>query len=253
MTVTQQLLRLFRVDQQIRGLQVRLNAAQRFLDTQEKHVAEIEAKRAAVQAQLRQLTATRVNVEGEAAAIQAKVDRLKEQMNAARTNKEYQAFLVEVNTLKVDKGKLEDEVLAALSKEEELKKQADAFDAALQERASVRKVAATDRDQRAEEIKDRLNELQSQRAAIVANVPPDALKAYRERDAKFGDTEDGVMAAIELHDARRHEFTCGACQTHLPVQILNALLKGSLTRCVSCGVILFIHDSDAERLAARQK
>ncbi|MCW5755326.1 MAG: hypothetical protein KIT24_11520 [Phycisphaeraceae bacterium] len=253
MSVTMQLLRVFRVDQQIRGLQSRLKTAQRFLDTQERQLNDLSTRHASLQSQIRQLSASAANIEGEANQLQLRIDSLREKMNTSRTNKEYQALLVEVNTLKIDKGKLDEEALGLMAKIEELRAEAAQLESQMSERKGIRSVAATERDQRSGEIQDRLTELQKQREAIVAQVPADALALYNERLRKFGDDDEGVMAAIELHDVRRHEFTCSACQTHLPVQTLNALLKGSLTRCASCQVILYIEEADAERLSAKQK
>lgn len=251
MSVTMQLLRVYRVDQQIRGLRSRLNAAQRFLDLQEKQLEEHSAKKAAIESQVRQMQATVANLEGEANDLQSRIDTLREQMNTSKTNKEYQALLLQVNTHKVDKGKLDEEALALMNKIEELTSQVAAIDAEMGQRKGVRSVAANERDQRSDEIKDRLSELEKQRQTIASQVPAEAMSLYNERVRKFGDDEDGVMAAIELHDARRLEFTCRSCQTHLPVQTLNALLQGSITRCASCQVILYIEDADAERLTTR--
>ncbi|MCC6283697.1 MAG: hypothetical protein IT439_00135 [Phycisphaerales bacterium] len=253
MSVTAQLLRLYRVDQQISGLKSRLNAAQRFLDAQTRQLAEIETKREALAGQLRQLQASAANIEGEADASQVRIDHLRKQMDQARTNKEYQAFLVEVNTLKIDKSKKDEEALSFITKVDELKKLMEQLDAQRAERLGVIKIATGDRDKRADEIKDRLAELSAQRDALLTGVPAQAMGVYKDRQKKFGDIEGGVMAHIEIHDARRHEFTCASCQMNLPVQVLNALLNGTFSTCSSCGTILFVTEEDAERVTSRTK
>ncbi len=253
MSVTAQLLRLYRVDQQISGLKSRLNAAQRFLDAQTRQLGELDAKREALAGQLRQVQATAANVEGDADTTQARIDHLRKQMDQARTNKEYQAFLVEVNSLKNDKSKKDEEALGFITKVEELKKSLEALDAQRAERQGVIKIATGDRDKRAEEIKDRLNELNAQRETLLTGVPPQAMSVYKDRQKKFGDTDGGVMAHIEIHDARRHEFTCASCQMNLPVQVLNALLNGAFSTCSSCGTILFVTEEDAERVTSKAK
>src|SRR3954469_19618533 len=104
MSVTESLLRVFRVDQQLQGLQSRLRAAERFLGEQTKQLQTLDSKREALASQLKQSQVAVANHEGEMARIDARIEQLREQMNAARTNKEYKAFLTEVNTLKADRS-----------------------------------------------------------------------------------------------------------------------------------------------------
>ena len=100
MSVTKQLLAVFRVDKEIRGLSSRLNAAERFLGEQTRQLADISTQVSSLQAQLRQLQASANNAEGESKRIEAHINELREKMNNAQTNKEYKALLSEVNNLK---------------------------------------------------------------------------------------------------------------------------------------------------------
>ncbi|MCC5785344.1 MAG: hypothetical protein JJU33_01430 [Phycisphaerales bacterium] len=253
MSVTTKLLRLYRVDQQITGLQSRLKAAQRFLDEQERQIGGLETKRNAIDAQVRQLSATAGNLENDANSIQVRIDTLRELMNNAKTNKEYQALLVEVNTLKADKGKIDEQAIGYLEQIEKLQAELADLDSQKSDREKVKGVAATDRDQRADEIRDRLEELKKQREHLVKEVPADALAIYQDRTIRFGDDEDGVMAPIHTHDFRRHEFVCGSCMMGIPFESVLAILKEKLTPCTSCGVIMFVEEDLAEKLTTKAK
>jgi uncharacterized protein len=250
MSVTEKLLRVFRVDQQLRGLQSRLNAAQKFLDDQLKQLGQIDVKRDALAAQVRQLQATVGDNEGEMQRLDARIEVLREQMNNAKTNKEYKAFLTEVNTLKADRSQYETVALEQMSKLDEVKKQLEELEGQRGDREKVRGVAADDRTKKAEEIKDRLAELEAERKRLVADVPADALRLY---DAMVKQKGDEAMAPIEELDRRRHEYTCSSCQMAVPVETLSALLRPSsanipLTRCVSCGAILYLEAAVSDRL-----
>lgn len=251
MTVTDKLVRVFMVDKQIRGLRGRLRAAERFLDEQVRQLAETEQKKKAIEAQLRQLTASAANEEGEIKRLDERVTELRERMNSAKTNKEYKALLTEVNTFKDDRSQREDNVLAQMEKVDALKTQLAELEAAHAERAKMRDVAETDRAKRAEEIKDRLEELERERAALVSDVPREAVSIYEEL---VGQRDDEAMAPIEIQDRRRHEFTCGSCMMSLPVEAMSALLgHGSLTRCVSCGCILYVETSVRDAMTPSSK
>ena len=167
MTVTGKLVRVYQVDKQIRGLKSRLRAAERFLSEQTRLLGELEAKKGAIEGQLRQLTASASNEEGEAARVNERIDELRERMNSARTNKEYKALLTEVNTLKEERARHEDEAIERLEKIEALRTQLSEIEAQHGERVRMTEVAQSERDAREAEIQDRLAELERERRLQV--------------------------------------------------------------------------------------
>lgn len=257
MSVTEKLLRVFRVDQQLQGLQSRLRAAEKFLDEQTRQLQQIETKRDALAGEVRLAQAEVANHEGEMARLDARIEQLREKMNSASTNKEYKALLTEVNTLKADRSTAETSALEVMTKADELKKQAADLETQHTERDKLRKVAAEDRHKRADEIKDRLNELKKERDSLWSDVPADAQRTYSDLMRRLGDE---AMAPAEELDRKRHEFTCGSCQMTVPVETLSALIRGSaanspLTLCVNCGCILYLETAAAEsfhKAAARK-
>lgn len=248
MTVTAKLLRLYLVDQQIRGLSGRLNAAEKYLAEQDRILGELDASHAALSTQFKLLEATLRNDEVEASAIEQRVALLRDRMNNAKTSKEHSAYLTEVGTLKDAKKVIEDRVLEAMTKTEEMRTKLDEIEAQRVERRKVHAIAVNDRDARAAEIKDRLDELRVQRTTAVADIPPTALSAYEQRLSM--QIED-VMAPVEEQDRRNLEYTCGACYTHLPIERVSILLKrGDLTRCTTCQAILYMAQELREDIEA---
>jgi predicted nucleic acid-binding Zn-ribbon protein len=248
MDVTSKLLSVFLVDKQLRGLQSRLHAAERFLGEQDKQLQQIDAKRTALETQVRQLKVTIADAEGQTKSIDERMAHLRDQMGAAKTNKEYKAFLTELNTYKADRDALETSTLEQMGKLDELKKQLAEFDSQKSEREKVRTVAGGDRDSREAEIKDRVAELKAQRAKLAAEVPADALKTLEKL---IHEREDDAMAPLEEHDRRRHEYTCGSCMMALPVEKLSALLSnGRMTHCPSCGCLLYLEAELHKQLTA---
>lgn len=238
MNVTEKLLRVFRVDQQLQGLESRLRAAERFLEEQDRLLRELSGASESITAQLRQIQAVVGDQEGEVARIDARIAHLREQMNSAKTNKEYQAFLVEVNTLKAERDRAEQSALEQMTKSDELKAELADLKGRLEERQRIRQVASDDRDKRAEEISGRVSELKAERKKLASEVPAEAMTLYVELVRQRGDE---AMACVEEQDRRRHEMTCGSCMMSLPVETVSTLISGArIVRCVSCGCILYI-------------
>lgn len=236
MSVTQQLLDLFKVDKQLRGLRSRLEAAERFLNQQSAQLAEMEKQRVVLDAQHKQLRAVVANYEGESARIDARMTALREQMNSAKTAKEYNAFLTELNNLKEQKGQFEERGIEALTKAEEVDSTLRTINAQFGERQSIVEKARTDRDARDAEIRDKVVELQAQRETVAAVVPP------RERAALEGLIKlrgDDAMAPIEVIDRRNHEYNCSACMMAITVEVVSAVMTGKVANCPSCRCLLY--------------
>jgi len=240
MDVTAKLVAVFQVEKQLRGLKSRLDAAERFLSEQNKDLAHLDAKSSTLLAQAKTLGVKAADHEGEMKRLDERLSQLREQMSGAQTNKEYQAFLLEMNNYKTDRDKLETAALEHMNKIDELKRQAGDAGTQRGERAKVQKVAATDRDTRAAEIQTRVTELEVQRKALAADVPAEALAMLQRLLTQRG---EDAMAPVHVQDRKRHEYTCGACQMSLPVDAVSGLMsKGKITVCSSCQCLLFLDD-----------
>ena len=240
MDVTAKLLRVFSVDKQLRGLQSRLGSAERFLGEQTKEIDGIDAKRGALEAQLKTFGAQAADCEGEMARLDAKMATIRKQMDEAQTNKEYKAFLTEVNTFKADRDGLETKALELMNKSDELKKQIADLSGKRGEREQVRKVAAGERDQRFKEIETRVNELKAERAKLVTDVPADVMAMFQRLIDQRGDE---AMGPVEIADRKRHEYHCGVCMMALPVDLVSSLMSsGKLTLCKSCQCVLYLDE-----------
>lgn len=251
MSATASLLALYRVDQQIRGLSARLRQAEAYLAEQERQIADIQQRRESLSAQVRQLGATAHNDETESKGLESRIAGLRERMNGAQTSKEHSAILTEINTLKADKGLIEERALESMGKLDTVKTQLAEIEAQFVEREKVRNVAATERDRREAEIKDRLAELSKQREAAVNNITAPVLAEYTRM---VNQGLDEVMAPIEEQSRRGMEYTCGSCYTHLPIEQVSILLKrGDLTKCPACKVILYMEEELQQQITTTQE
>ncbi len=244
---TSKLLKLYRVDQQLRGLTSRLKTASTYLEEQERKLERIAEQMQSLASQQRQLEAAAHNDETELKAADQRIELLRERMNNASTSKEHSALLVEINTIKADRSSLEERALDSLGKVDAIKEQLAKLEAEREQVEKVKMVATKDRDEKAAEIKDRLAELETERETVVKDVPASALGIYNER-LERGVEE--VMAAIEEQDRRNMEYICSACYTHVPVELLNRLLnRVGIVTCPSCRTILYVEQDLSTSIA----
>ena len=241
MTDTAKLLRVFRVDQQLRGLRTRLTAAESFAAQQEKLLNDLKSRHAAASAELKEARTKVASDESETASIDARIAKIREQMNQTKTNKEYSAFLSELNSLKEQKDAVETNELQQMQALESLQKTVDDLTTQINERQSIVERAKTDCQTKHDEIRDRLTELKSQRDTLAAEVAPASLRVLEELIAARG---DDAMAPVEVIDRRSHEWNCGACMMALTVETINRLAKGGMTRCTHCQCVLFTEEEN---------
>ena len=108
------LVKLFRADQDLRAAQETYDTAARSVRLLERRVNDLSAKLSALQLALREQQSKAGNMELDLKTRDAHIEKLRTQQQQAKTNKEYQVFLTEINTEKVDRNKIEDEAIKAL-------------------------------------------------------------------------------------------------------------------------------------------
>ena len=108
------LVKLFQADQQLREAQGRLEAATKNVRVQERRTNDLSARIQQAQQALREQQSKAANQELDLKSRDAHIEKLRTQQQNAKNNKEYQAFLVEINTGKVDRNKVEEDALKIL-------------------------------------------------------------------------------------------------------------------------------------------
>ncbi|MHC4219311.1 MAG: zinc ribbon domain-containing protein [Planctomycetota bacterium] len=250
MSLTEDLVTLFQIEAQVRGLRGRLDSAQRYLTAQTRHADALEAQRLELEARHRQLQAKIGNLEGETAALDERLEKLRNELNAATTNKQYGAVLSELNVAKTGRSELEDRILQEMERVDENKEQRETVAAEIDERLKVKAVAEEKLQQRHDEVGQRLAELEAERDMAASSVPGKELRIFNE----LADAYDGeAMSSIEEIDRRHREYACGTCRMHIPFQAVSALLSSSdtLVTCTACGRIMYLQEETRGALTKR--
>jgi predicted nucleic acid-binding Zn-ribbon protein len=232
------LVRLFRADNALREAQTRLDEAGKNVRLQERRVTDLEQKLKDAQTRHRQQQARAGQLDLDMRARDAHIEKLRTQQQTAKNNKEYQAFLVEINTAKVDRGKVEDEAVRVMGEVEKVHQEVAALTTALE---AERTKLTTIRSQLADTIakhQAEVDALKPAREAAQAAVPPKVADAFnRLADRCEGD----ALSPLARPDRRREEYLCTACNMELAIDIYNKLhSRDEIVFCPSCRRILYI-------------
>jgi len=248
MPLIDNLLTLYKVDRQVRSLQSRVESAQLYLKVQTKLMTTIAVELSENELRLKQHKSNIAVAETETGSIDARVERLREDLNKAVNDKEYKALLAEVNTLKDQRKAFEDEMLIEMASVETLDATLVEITAKIDERKKITKVAEKELHVRQDEIAEQLAELEKERATAASVIPEDILQDF---DEIADDYEGESMASIEIIDKKRKEYSCNSCSLHLPLESIVQLMANddTIVKCGQCDRILFLEQASKEALA----
>jgi uncharacterized protein len=226
------------IETQLRSVREQMDSKRRAVQGHQRRLAAIEKQIQENRDQTREAQAEADRMELDRNANEAHVAKLREALNKTKTNKEYAAALTQLNTDKADMAKIEDAVLSALSRVDELKKKEAELRVHLekeQSRMADQVKAAAEVEAR---LSGRLKDLERQRADAASQVPPEALQLF-ERACEAHEGEG--MASIEQTHPKRAEYICSGCNISLTLETINSLqTRDTVLQCQTCSRILYL-------------
>ena len=161
------------------------------------------------------------------------VIKLRNQINQAKSNKEFQALQHEILAKEADNARLEDAVLAQMQSIDRQVEERKAAAAELrQAEAALREVRAR-LDEESEEISAKIDKLTAERSAAGKDVPSEIFAKYQRLISRRGQT---AMVAVV-------NGSCQGCFMTMRPETMAQLKKASdLVTCHSCGRILYLEE-----------
>jgi predicted nucleic acid-binding Zn-ribbon protein len=232
------LLALQDIELQIVDIRRQLTAKQRSVARQATKLRAAEDALAQGRADLRNTQVAADAADLELKSRDAGVNKLRDNLNSVRTNKEYAAILSQLNNEKADRSRVESRALELMNEVEAKRKTLADLEAAVQEenRRLTNLTGQLDRAQSS--FADRLSALQKQRDEAAAQVDAKTLDLFNRISERY---EGEVMARVAQIHPRRQEYTCEGCNMSLTAERANALMtRDEVLTCGSCGRILHI-------------
>ena len=176
------------------------------------------------------LEKTRRQKEGQLSLEQEKIKRSEGRMSEVKTNKEYQAFLSEIDAIKEANSRIEEEILQVMDEIEDLKKD-------LSKREKDVGVTLEKVEVERKEIQERMardekawNEQMERREVLSKRIESKLIKLYNTLKEK----RQGVGVVGVKHE------TCQGCFVNVPPQLFIEVQKNNaLVRCPHCNRILY--------------
>ena len=216
----------------IRDAQEQLDRIPRQLKAYQAKLAKVEQTLKDEQEAIKKLKVTTSDREKTLKSSEEQIKRYQTQLESAANKKISDALSLEIAAARERCGKLEDEILGAITEGEDHAAKLPELEKPV---ATIRADLArhqADTAPRKTMLETQLKDAQSQLAEIEKQIPEDLLPQYRRTVASQG--SDGF--ALVQND------TCTGCNTEIIRQVRLDLTRGLFLMCHSCGRILYTEE-----------
>ncbi len=217
---------IFRFKRELREKPAELEALKSEFESKKTTLKGLEDKLKAIQVVQKELELDlKVKEEG--------ISKADGSLSLLKTNKEYQARLLEIENMKADRSIVEEKILLGYDEVDAARKalEAEKITVVQYEKEFNAKKKQVDDDVAV--IGDQLKVKESQRSRVTPEIRPDYLSRYE----RILNNKDG-LGIVKVVDS-----SCGGCFMHLTEQVLNELKKyEQIIACDMCARILYLAD-----------
>lgn len=238
MAELENLVRLQKLDDEIRVLESRLSQIPGEIAALEKEIASErqnldQATNAVAEAQKAQRTH-----EAKLAGAEEKVRKYKDQLMSVKTNDEYRAMQHQIEAATKEVSDVEDEILRDFDTVKELEGKKRQRQAELEK--GQKEISAMEKELGVERarLEAETGERRKSREALLPEIPGDLLEDYDQ----IARTRGGVAVAEAI------EERCQVCMIRMRPQVFQELrIGGKILHCESCRRILYYQEKEKEQ------
>jgi len=166
-----------------------------------------------------------------------KVEKAKAKLMAIKTNKEYYAMLKEIEATKRANSSREEELLAILSRHEELEKRLSDLQAEVEEVGGRYRERMVDIEARMSKFDKEISALLSKKNEIAARIDASLVRRFE----MIFERRNGIA----IVPARNH--SCTGCHMNIAPQLFNLLQRDDrIHSCPNCNRILYFEGNSSE-------
>ena len=199
---------------------------------------ERETKFLATRQEFEQVQRERREKERELEEERDKVEKAKAKLMSIKTNKEYYAMLKEIETTKRTNAAREEELLAILSRQEELEKRLSELQAEVEEVGGRYRERMVDIEARMSRFDKDISALLAKKTEIASRIDASLSRRFE----MIFERRNGIA----IVPARDH--SCTGCHMNIAPQLFNLLQRDDrLYSCPNCNRILYFEGNAAEQ------
>ena len=222
----------------LQNLETAIEEAKRRIAAHPQRIADADARLAhakdaldTARQRLKASQEARREQEKEAATFQSRLSKFKDQLSAVKTNREYQAMQLEIETAQKELGIVEERVLERMMEADAVSAEIKKTEQAL---AAQQKEVEAEKKTLAEElvtVEAALKDATERRHALVKSLSPQLVALFEQ----VSRARKGLAMAIATRDG-----LCSACHVRLRPQAFQEIRRNDqIIQCPSCNRILY--------------
>ena len=206
------------------------------MDNLNRELEESRSKHEVAVTDLETTTIKQKNLELEIKTKEANLQKFQQQMMSIKTNKEYDALVAEIDSVKEFISNMETELLETIDLVDVLEKNIVEFKEKLEQVNENNTKQLEILQEKIDSIGDKTSDKKDERSQITTTVPRSVISVYeRVRKGKGG----SAVVAVK----RR---ACGACYKALTPKKIQEIRKADhILTCDNCGRLLFWNDDES--------
>ena len=232
------LLRLQEVEAQLWALRDSLSTKQRSVAAQERKLRQMQDQVKAKTEQLKHVQSNALNQELELKTQESAIGKLRNALNAAKSNKEYSGILSQINSDKTENARIEEQVLTLLAQVDQMKAECQQANEEIktgQDRLNTLQRAL---EAAREENRQHLDQLEAAKAQVSASLTPEVVRQFE----RVGQSHQGQAMATVISTGRRNTtYSCGGCHMGVTMDTVDVLMsKDEIRQCPNCRRLLYV-------------
>lgn len=226
----EQLIKLQKVEDDAAVARARIEQIPATIETLGARLEASTEELAVAQQKLDDSRGDRRELEKKLAAVQTRLDRFREQLMQVKTNKEYQAMLLEIETIERQIEAKEDQVLGHMLASEDRLEEKRTLEQESQTRDKELRLSRTEAESFSSHAAAEIDRLKQERENLATALPPGRLFQYqRISDARGG------RAISQIIDG-----SCRVCNVVLRKQLIAEVKTSArIATCDACNRILY--------------
>lgn len=199
----------------------------------ENELKQVKSEFQQREARLKDMANERRTLEGQVDLLRAKLSRLKDQLMAVKTNKEYTAMLHEIQMAEEQIRSEEDRILEIMERLESEENNLRQAEQEMMRRSAELQENIRKSNESLPRLESELSALREERTDMESRIGPDLLMRYR----RIANARKGVALA----EAR--DELCSACHVRIRPQMYAELMRTEgIHSCDSCSRILYFRE-----------
>ena len=236
--VIQSLLRLQEIETKLWVLRDGLTAKSLSVNTQQKKLLQLQQQTQQKHDQLKHAQADAASQELDIKVQKAEIGKLRNALNTAKTNKEYDAIISQINSDRADISRQEEKVLSLLTQIDQIDAECSQTQQQIAQTQERLKSLRRDHQDAQAQCERDLAKLEQDKSNQAESIPASVLHQFQRISQSYNGQ---AMAAVTQTDPRNSVYCCSGCYMSITIDTVDALMsKDEVRQCANCQRLLYV-------------